>query len=883
VIRRVMSLLLWLFPADFRSTFGADLMATFDDRWREAGSRWLAVGIIANVIANAILLRLAKLRQRGSPTRGDSRGQEGSIQAFQRDLRFACRLLCRKPGFTLVVVTVLAIGIGANSAIFSLVDAALLRPLPFAQPEKLVSLWEAPPGYTHNRVAPLNFLDWSQQNHTFAAMAAVSGASRTLIGSGSAERIPGQSVTPSLFKLLGIVPIAGRTFTADDGRRDNHVVVISERLWRSRFGSDPKLVGKAIRFDGELFTVIGIVPAEFQIFYETDVWTPFTPGLTPDQRQEHYLQVLGRLKPDVSLGEANTDLALIARNIARISPQTNKGWGVTIEPLRDSLVERELRVTSLVLAAIVGFVLLLACANVANLLLAKGITRSREIAVRASLGGSKGCILRQLFAENVLLGVLGGSAGLLLAWVVLHASPSFLPAGLLPVSLHLKMDARVIGFAAALMIATVLLFGLAPAFHTVSISPADALRAGGRTATAGMGRLRTILAIGEVAVAGLLVAGAGLLVRTLISLDRVDPGFHAPKVLTMYVALPLTRYPNPSDTLRFYQAAERELASLPGVREVALGGNLPTDGWDIGQSFEIVGEPPHEEANQPTAHYQMVGARYFETLGIPIVRGREFNNHDTASSKPVCIVNEEFVRRHLNGRNVLGTLVSVSAMTPGGPKPVVREIVGVSHQVKVEGLAERQNSLEIYVPTTQNSWYGASIVVRTEGDPVGLTSAVKAAISRIDREQPVTRIRTMNEVASESIAQPRFRARLVAAFAGLALILACVGVFGVLAFSVGQRTREFGVRMALGASAEDILRLVMSSGAKMIAAGLTIGLIAALVLTRSLQFLLFDVKPFDPATFGFSAVLLAVVGLASCAIPALRASRVEPVVALHEE
>ncbi len=394
----------------------------------------------------------------------------------------------------------------------------------------------------------------------------------------------------------------------------------------------------------------------------------------------HYLQVLGRRKTGVTDDQARADMALIAQNISRISPDTNHDWGVTVRPLREALVGRDLRVTSLALGGVVGFVPMMACANVANLMLARNSGRTQEIAVRASLGGSRGRILRQLLTESGLLAVLGGVAGVALAWAVVQAAPAFLPPGTLPMGLRVTLDARVIGFAAGLIVLTGLLFGVGPGMHASRIPLAEALRSGNRSSTSGPGTFRAVLAAGEIAVAVMLVAGAGLLLRTITSLNDVDPGYRAPHLLTMRVSLPLSRYPSPEQALTFYAAAQREISALPGVRDVALGGSLPLDGWDIGQGFSVAGDPPVAEARKPSAHYQIVGANYFDTLGIPMMRGRPFTEHDSGSSAPVCIVNEEFVRRYMNGRDPIGMRLSVQAMAMAGPTPVVREIVGVSHQ-----------------------------------------------------------------------------------------------------------------------------------------------------------------------------------------------------------
>jgi putative ABC transport system permease protein len=801
-----------------------------------------------------------------------------------QDLRFAARSLRKAPGFTAVVVLVLAIGIGANSAMFSLVDAALVRPLPFSQSERLVMLWERPPSASRNRVSPLNFLDWSEQQQAFTAMAAIAGGGRTLTGStGTAERIPGQAVTPRFFETLGVTAIAGQTFDPIEVTRQPNVVVISERLWRTRFGGEPTLVGRPIALDGQPYTVIGVVPAGFQILFPADLWTPFVPRRSPEQRRQHYLQVVGRLKPGVTLDQARADMAGIGEEIARLWPDTNKGWGVTIEPLHDAIVGADLRTTSLVLAGVVGFVLLMACANVANLLLARGLGRSREIAVRAALGCSRARIAGHLFAESLLLAIIGGASGLALAWGSVRAAPSFIPPGTIPQSVVLAFDVRVALVAAVLTLGTAVLFGLAPAWQALHVPLANTMTAGGRGATRGISALRTALVVGEVAVAVLLLSGAGLLVRTLLAMNQVDPGFRADHVLTGSIGLPFNRY-NDADLMRtFYQSVERELSAVQGIKAAAFGGSLPLDGWDIGQGFEIVGDPPVERSRVRSAHYQIVSASYFRTLGIDVVRGRPFGDHDTASTTPVCVVNEEFVQRFANGREPIGMRVNVQSMDlRGGPTPVVREVVGVIRQV-AEAAGERERALEIYVPITQNPWFSASLAMRTAGDPMSFLPAVKEAIARVDKDQPLSRVRTMEEVAAEATSQPRFRAALVSLFAVLAVTLAAVGIFGVLAFSVRQRTREFGVRVALGANTGDVLRLVLGSALKMSAAGVVIGLAAAAALTRFLETLLFAVRPIDTVTFIATAGVLVLAALVASAVPAWGAMRVDPAVALRQE
>ena len=804
--------------------------------------------------------------------------------SFWRDLRYAARSLRRAPGFTVVAVVVLAVGIGANSAMFSLVDAALIRPLPFSRPERLVMLWERSPRFAHNRVSPLNFLDWSEQQHGFTSVAAIAGGGRTLTGrGGDAERIPGQAVTWQFFDVLGIRPIAGVTFTADDAANRRTLVVISERLWRNRFGGDATIVGQTMTLDDQPYTVIGVVPASFEILFPADMWTLFSVRRSPEQRHQHYMQVVGRLKPGVTLAAARTDMAGVADRIAIVAPDTNKGWGVTIEPLRDAIVGQELRTTSLVLAGVVSFVLLMACANVANLLLARGLARSREIAVRAALGGSRRRIMQQLLTESLLLAGIGGACGLGLAWAALRIAPSLIPRGTLPPGMVVAFDARVAAAAALLTVGTALLFGTVPAWQASTGPLAGMTAAGGRGSTKHAGGVRAALVVGEVAAAVLLLAGAGLLTRTLIALNAIDPGFRAERVLTLQVGLPLNRYGSFEKLSAFYRAAEREVSAIPGVKSAAFGGSLPLDGWDIGQGFVIAGAPPTEQARMLSAHYQIVSATYFQTLGIDVLRGRPFDGHDTAQARPVCVVNEEFVRRHLDGREPIGAVVGVQNMAMTGVSELVpREIVGVVRQV-AEAAGEKERAIEIYVPIAQNPWFSASLSVQTAGEPIAVLPAVKKAIARIDKDQPLTRIRTMEDVAAAATSQPRFRAELVGMFAALALVLAAVGIFGVLAFSVGQRTREFGIRVALGARSRDVLRLVLGGALKMTGAGVGIGLVAAALLTRLLGTLLFAVQATDPVTFAGTAAVLAATALAACALPAWRATRVDPAVTLRQE
>jgi putative ABC transport system permease protein len=683
----------------------------------------------------------------------------------------------------------------------------------------------------------------------------------------------------------------GRTFNAQDDVTAGGTgtlgvgFVMSERFWRSRFGADPAMVGKTINIGSppRAVPVIGIVPSSFQVFGVADLFEHL-PINTSDARGARALRVIGRLKPGATLDQARADFTRIASAIEKISPATNKGWGVTVEPLQDAIVGSELRTTTLMLGGVVLFVLLLACANIANLMLARGVGRAREIAVRAALGATRGRVARQLLAESALLGVLGGVAGLGLAWGLLRLAPSIVPPQAIPVGIVLALDWRLALLALVATLLTAVSFGSAPAWQASHVSLVDAMSTGGRGASDRAGRVRQGLAVFEIAVALLLMTGAVLLLRTLASLNSVDAGYRAENVVTMSLRLPFRRLvaATPGELPRYWQSIDEAVGSVPGIRIAALGSNVPLGGVSYRQPFEVVGAPVADRANRPVAHFNVVSPQYFATLGIPLLRGRAFTDRDGHDAVPVAVVNEEFVRRHLAGRDPIGERVTVQSLT-FPVRQVVREIVGVVRQVKSRPDEPSDNALQIYVPIAQNDWMDTTIIARAAGDPLQLVQQIKAAIGRVDPAQAVSQVRTLEDVAAAATSRPRFRAQLVAAFALLATALAAVGIFSVLTFMVQQRAREFSVRLAVGASASDLLRLVLGGGLKLTAVGLAIGVAASAALVRSLATLLFSVVPLDPLTFVVAPLALTVVALSACLLPAIRALRADPVAALRAE
>jgi putative ABC transport system permease protein len=861
------------------------------DELRAAGSsdaEALQLAIDELLDLDAIADRMRTLRQaRVPPPLHPSASRSWLVADLWWDLRYAMRSLRRQPGFAAVAVLTLALGIGANSAIFALVDGVLLRPLPYGDPDRLVMVAERSPSSERDGVSPLNMIDWNQRTRTLEGIAgyATNVASMVMAGAdGLAENVSRQWVTAGFFDVLGIRPLAGRTFSPEDDRSDAHVVVMSETFWRSRFGGDPDIIGRDLRLDGEPYTVVGVVPGSFQFLGGTSIWAMASlHDVPPAARAAHFLGAVGKLRPGVSLEAARADMAAVADGLAREYPDTNQGRGVILEPLHDVLVGSDLRTTSLLFIGVVGFVLLICCANVANLLLARATVRTHELAIRAALGAARWRVIRQLMTESILLAALGGALGLALGAAILGAAPTLIPQGLLPAAVTLTFDMRVVAFCAGAALLVGILFGIAPAWQATRISLPRAIASETRTATGGSGRLRSLLVAGEVAIAVLLLFGAGLLLRTLSALHDVDRGYRAQGVLTMAVDPLGSRYPTDASLLQFFDQVEREVRSVPGVRSTAWASSVPLGSSSEQVSFELAGKPPPDPSKRPMADYKTVSPAYFRTLGLPILTGRGFDRRDTGAAIPVCIVSEAFVRRHLQGKSPIGLRVALRPADSGQAEPVVREIVGVARQVKGR-LDEKEDVVQIYVPVAQNPADDIYLLVGSTPEQAStLGPAVRAAIGRVDKEQLVSvrDVMTLEQVERGATASHRFRAVLVLTFAGLALLLAMVGVFGVLAYAVQQRTRELGVRRALGATTGDVLRLVIASATRVVATGAIVGLALSAAFGRLLSTMLYGVQPLDPATFALVVLALLVTAALATAGPAWRATRVDPAIALR--
>jgi len=805
----------------------------------------------------------------------DQRGWVG-LETIFKDLGFAWRLLRKNPGFTTVAVLTLALGIGACTAIFSIVNGVLLRALPYDQPGQLVQLWEDPSGKgrEQNSVAGGEFADWKEQTTTMESISVIRRVNLNLTGEGRPERLSVHKVSASYLQILRVRPFLGRDFLPDEEQPGkDRVVVLTHRLWQQYFGGATNLVGRAIRLDSQSYTVIGILPSKPQLPLECDVLVPFVFGSESwhHSRSDHRLRVIGRLKPGVTLEQARAEMDAITQRLKPSYPPWKKDWGVTVVPMHEQLTGA-IRPQLWVLFGAVGFVLLIACANVAGLLLARMAARQKEMAVRAALGAGRWRVIRQLLTESVLLSLLGGTLGLLLAFWGVHLFTE-LNADNLPRVQEIGVDSSALGFALLMSLTTGVVFGLAPALHLARPDLTGALKQDGRTSRAGSGSgLRSALIVAEVALALMLLAGAGLMLKTLFRLQAVPSGFNPHGVLAMDMSLDDTKYPAGDRRAAYLRQIIQRIESLPGVEAAGTATTLPMSG-STDTSIRAESRPDQDEFYIGT-DYDFVSGDFYPAMGIPLLKGRVFTERDDSRSAPrVAIMNETLARRVFPGENPLGQRVRLWGE--------LWEVVGVVGDVRQRGL-DRDVREHIYAPQAFNP-YPCSLVVRTKVPPLALAETARNEILKLDPDQPVSNVRTLEQIAANSASLHRLMFVLLGLFAGAAVLLAAIGLYGVMAYLVSQRTREIGIRMALGAQRGDVLLQVMQQGLRLTVLGVATGLLGSFALTRVMSHLLFGVTPRDPVTFAGVALLLMAVALFACWLPARRAARVDPMVALRAE
>jgi putative ABC transport system permease protein len=815
------------------------------------------------------------------------------MRNFMADLRYGLRALRRSPGFALGAVFVLALGIGANTAIFSIVNAALLRPLPYDEPSRLMQVWHIPPaksfpGLTLFSVSPANYLDWQRQSSSFEAMAAYGGRSLTFGGTERPEAIVAAAVGPEFFTVLRVRPAIGRTFTPDENLPGGaKVILLSYKFWRDHFGSDASIVGRDITINSRPYSVVGVMPEQFSLPSWSQVWVPL--GWSNEERAirgNHNYMVIGRLRSGVDIAQAKTELAAISARLEQEYPADDKGWGATIVPLREQLVG-DIRPALLVLLGAVVFVLLIACANVANLVLAKTLARRKEIAIRTALGAGRAAILRHLLAETVLLSVGGGALGLLLAFGSIRVLAKAL-ADRLPRFVEVTLDTQVLVFTLLLSIVAGVLAGLIPSLRFTRTDLNEALKQGQSrgSSDASGGRTRNVLVVSEVALSLVLLIGAGLMVRTLWELRNVRPGFDSSNVLTMSVSVPRDKFASPAGQINFFTEVLQRVRALPGVDSAGVIDSLPLGDGGSHQPFSIEGHPVLPMSEQPEVDVRLISPGYLRAMRVPIVRGRDLSDADAAGRPGATLISEALAHRFWPNEDPIGKHLTLTFF-PG----VVREIVGIAGDVKGDSLDQTRPADTIYVPLAQLSvspgekWgsFGLTLAVRTFSDPHHATSAVTSAIHQVGPDIPVIDVLSMDDVIAQSMSPQRFNFLLLAAFAALALLLAAVGIYGVLSYTVRRRVREIGIRMALGASHSDVLKMIVTDGMKPILAGVGIGLVASLALSRLVASLIFGVHPTDPLTFTAVVLILVTVGILANILPAYRATRIEPVRILREE
>jgi predicted permease len=847
------------------------------------------------------------------------------VESVLQDLRFGVRILLRSPAITLAVILALGLGIGANSAMFSVVDALLLRPFQYRDPATLALLRDRDVQGALHGASAANFLDWRAHAKSFSDLAGWWQArSFVLTGGDRVEQIAGATVTDNFFRTLGVKPALGRTFLPGEDGIDNpaaasKVAIIGYRLWQDSFGADPNILGRNIKLDSTSYVIIGVMQPDFQFYWRAQqVWIPIT--LDRANRDYHYLMVIGRLNTrresasaevagnsprrenqnpksgwglsipmsdKVARESAVAETAAIARSLEAEYPKSNKGWSIQVDDFREFLVNRSFRTRLVLLFGAVGLVLLIACANIASLMLARSAARNREIAVRTSLGATRSRLTRQLLTESVLLSILGGALGLGFAWLLIRAAPAVIPPDAMPAAAPIELNGLVAAFTFFIAVATGLLFGLAPALSVTRSEVHDSLKDSSRGSTSGRSRqrFRQVMVVTEVALALMLLASAGLMIESLRRMYNIELGFNPKNVLMLRLFLPSAKY-NSAQALAFHREARERIAALPGVSSVAIASNLPLQRYSMEVPFDLESSPPREQGERPGVAYVSIGLDYLRTLGIPLKRGRAFTEADNQSAPPVAIVNEAFAHRYFPHEDPMGQRILLNRPILGknGFEDTIRpEIVGVIGNVKLSDLTAGPEPM-LYVPQEQNLWSAVSwFVVRSAGNPAGLSAAIRHELMQIDKDQPIDQVSSVEQTFSNRFADARFQTQLMGAFALVALLLAIVGIYGVNSYVVAQRRHEIGLRMALGASPSRVLREVLGQGMRLTAIGIVIGLTGAAAIASLLKSVLVGVSATDPAMLAGVALLLAFVAAIACYIPARKATRIDPALALRQE